>query len=203
MLTIKSQKPQLRRSVKTHAHRFIYGHHDSFHGDYCKQLTRKGAYAITSLTVRLDDPKYTEKDVDVFLEEFVDACPLYINLKQLHLDAPYAALKGNTIGNLMQIESCHTELRLDIWTFHSPIDDQWKGHILHKVRVALNDGIAFPHAFPHILTGLAKHQSYLKYVHLKNQSPHRLVISKRLLPQRAFADIHDIEVEDDRTFLFL
>lgn len=195
-----SNAPRVHRrgSVRAHADRFIYGKRDSVLGDFERQLKRKGSYAVTSLIVRLNDPNYTEKDVDLFVESFSKVHPLYMNLKQVHIDAPYSAIRGETIANIMNIDSCFNELRLDTWTFHSPCDDQWQGAQLDSLRVTLSDGVAFPYAFPLLLSGLSKHQASLKNLCLINESPHNLTVNKRLLPPRAFADIRGIEVVEDR-----
>lgn len=193
-----------RTLTKTNAYRFIYGKHDSPHGDeFKRQLQRNGSYAVTNLTLRLEDPEYTEHDLDCFIDSFSIVCPLYMNLKHLHIAAPYSVIKGATIENLMQLDSCFNDLHLDAWTFHSPIDDQWKGNQLEKLEITLRDGIAFPYAFPHILNGMSKHQASLKTVHLSNKSPHRLLVNKHLLPSRAYAHVHGIQLEENRIMPFL
>ena len=200
MNRLKHKNTAHKRSVKTYAHRFIYGNND--HGSFKRQLNLKGTYAVTSLIVRLDEPAYTEKDLERFIAEFHRYAPLYMNLTSLHIDAPYSAVKGQQIMDLMQVESCFNDLRIDSWTFHSPLEEQWKGTPLHKIKVNMRDGVAFPFAFTSMLTGLCQHQSSVKHIDLENLSPHPIEVSRKLMPPRAFIHLRGLTMSEDKLFFF-
>ncbi len=204
MMLNRINRKHAARSIKTYAHRFIYGNHD--YGDFRQQLQRKGAYAVTSIVVRLDEPAYTEKDLERFVTEFYRYAPLYMNLKSLHIDAPYSAIKGQMLMELMQVESCFNDLRIDSWTFHSPLEEQWKGVPLQKIKLNMCDGIVFPFAFNNMLTGLCQHQNAIKHIDLVNLSPHSIEVNRKLLPSRAFVNVHGLtminNINKDILFFF-
>ena len=189
-----------KRQVTANAYRFIYGDRDC----YSQQLKKNGAFAVNSLVLQLNEPAYNEVDVGKFLDAFSKAVPLYMNLKELHIEAPYAALKGNMIRDTMSMDSCFTVLHIRSWTFHSASEDQWKSDNiqLENLQIHLGDGITFPSAFKDILLGLSSHQPGLKQFHLKNGSPHNIVVNRSSIPPRTFIHSDGVVIAEQKQQYF-
>ena len=109
----------------------------------------------------------------------------FINLRRLSIDSPLAAYDQELVADLMRLDLPFTELKLEMWTFHTPGELMWtrtRTPALKELDLHLNDGIAFPDATRDALQGLKECQRGLRTFRLTNASPHEPTIPRSLLP---------------------
>lgn len=151
-----------------------------------KQLTEPGCYAVTHLIANFGSIVYQERDIEKMMSELEQTNTQFINLRKMAIKSPYAAYDANIIKSILTINGPYNELDMELWTFHSPIHDMWESEKqLVSLSITFNDGIAFPNAMSDILTGLATSQPTLKELQLINNTPHKIVINKNMLPKQA------------------
>jgi hypothetical protein len=162
-------------------------------------LSRTGAYAITDLVVRLDQPDVLETDFRQAVTQVAETLPRYLNLRSLHIKAPFAALDGQLLSNILSINAPFEELDLDIWAFYSPCSSMWnnvKKKKLRRLCVTLNDGMAFPSSCADLLSGLRQAQNReMDYFNITNATPHPISVPRALLPRARMLVMERIEVK--------
>lgn len=140
-----------------------------------------GSYAINEIYVYLTDPRHNENHLDTFIQDLSRVSTRYYNLKSVHVIAPYAIMNGGMIEHIVNMNGTFSEIYLDVFGFHSPIQDMWipitQKHVcLKKIRVTFGDGLAYPNSATEILQGLETYQ-YIKDIQLINDSPHDPVVN--------------------------
>jgi hypothetical protein len=127
------------------------------------------------LTCYLRKQNQPENDVREFIQVFRKNSKRFYNLRKLSIKAPYATIEGDMIRDLMHAKSTYTHLDLDMFTFHSPVQDMWVSPLikLEDVTVTFNDGVGFPLAGSELLKGVECHLPHLRDLWIYNESPHK------------------------------
>lgn len=167
-------------------------------------VSMPGAYAITDLVVHIDKPDVLETDFQQVVVQLAATLPRYLNLRSLHIKAPFAALDGELLKNIVSINAPFDELELDIWAFYSPCSTMWDGvkrRRLNKLSLTLNDGMAFPSSCTDMLSGLRQAQDRdMEFCRITNATPHPVSIPRALLPRAQTLVTERIEVNGFSSF---
>lgn len=157
---------------------------------------KTNAYAVNDMIVQMTNDTHKEYDVRCFIEAFAVKSKAYYNLRRLQINAPFAVLEGRDIENIMNIPSTFTDLELNIFAFHSPKDDMWKGNArLQSVGLKFYDGIAFPNSASELLGGIMHHKK-IREIRLRNESPHMPTLHidtslrRKVLFAHGYANMH-------------
>lgn len=131
----------------------------------------KGSYAVTSLRCNFKNPQCKENYMDEFLEDFSAASSKFYNLKVLDLRVPYVILDGYMLQTILRNSSTMTDLDLEVFAFHTPLENTWQYSKLKKLHVTFSDGIAFPNSGSDMLSCI-EYAPNLKELWIENNSPH-------------------------------
>lgn len=114
-----------------------------------------------------------EEIFETFVNDFKYAYKKYYNLKEVTIRLPCAIMSGKMLQDLLSIPSSCSELRLNVFAFHSPEPGMWQscGSNLKKIDIEFTDGLAYPNSATEILHGMESLQS-LERLSICNNSPH-------------------------------
>jgi hypothetical protein len=162
----------------------LYVHRPS---DICNY---QGAYATTSICTLFHNREYSEDTYDAlleFIENFEAYSTKYYNLKTLDINLPFTTIDGDILQRLLNVRSSITELKLDLFAFHSPVPNTWNStHTkIQKLELIFHDGIAFPNSGTDILQGIDTCPT-IKEVCVHNMSPHNPIVR---IPRKLFMKV--------------
>lgn len=156
-----------------------------------KRLIGNEQNAYATNTLFISSTNLTSMEDENFLETFIDdfkqVYQKYYNLNNITIYLPSAIISGSMLKDLLDIPATYTELKLNVFSFHSPVPGVWESCSpkIKKLDICFTDGIAYPHAGTEILYGMDKLHS-LKSLSISNNSPHcpDLIMPSRKLKKK-------------------